>query len=325
MSACRRACRRAATLAACALALLACLPAAAQPRHKVTVGENAAIALFWPDFIAARKGFYAREGLDAQTVFSGGSAPSVQQLIGGSLDVVFVSCAVPMFAIDKGADIAIIGETIGKWPYTMMAAADVKSAADMKGRKVILATPKDPTTVFWRRWLTAQGVRPTDVDEVFDGATPNRYAALANRAVSAALVTQPFDFRARADGYAALIDFAADDKDIAFVCIAARRPWLKENPDRARAVMRAVAASIDWWYDPRNRDEAVRILMEATRQEESLARQTYDYFAKVQPWSRRAKVSPQGMRNLVELLIGTGDLPAETKAEKFLDAGYAAD
>jgi len=297
----------------------------AQVRHKVVVGENAAIALFWPDFIAARKGFYAREGLDTQTVFSGGSAPSVQQLIGGSLDVVFVSCAVPIFAINKGAEIAIIGETLGKWPYTMMAANDIKSAADLKGRKVILATSKDPTTIFWRRWLTAKGVRPTDVDEVFDGATPNRYAALVNKAVSAALLTQPLDFRARIDGYAPLVDFAADDKDYAFVCIAARRQWLKENPDRARALMRAVAAAIDWWYDSRNKDEAIRILMDATRVEEALARQTYDYFAKVQPWSRQAKVSQQGMRNLVDLLITTGDLPAETKAEKFVDAAYATE
>lgn len=298
--------------------------AAAQARTKVTVGENAAIALFWPDFIAARKGFYAREGLDVETIFSGGSAQSVQQLVGGALDVVFVSCAVPMFAIDKGAELAIIGQTLGKWPYVMMAGKDVKRAADVRGRKVILATPKDPTTIFWRRWLQKNAVKPAEVDEVFDGATPNRYASLANGAVAVALLTQPFDFRARDDGYVALTDFAEDDKDFAFVCVAARRAWLAENPERARGVLRAIASAIAWLYDPANKEEAIRILVEATKQTPALARQTYDYFAKVKPFTPGGRVTAASVSNLVELLKETGDLPASATAERFVDMKYQA-
>lgn len=304
-----------------ASALLAA-PAAGQGRQRVMVGENAPIALFWPDFIAQKKGFYAREGLEAETVFSGGSAASIQQLVGGSLDVVFASCAVPIYAIDKSAPITIIAETMAKWPYSIMVAREVTRAADMKGRKLMLAGPNDPTTIFWRRWLASQGVKPAEVDELFDAATPNRYAALANKAVAGALVTQPFDLRARVEGYSALVDFSAGNKDYSFVCVAVRKNWLSENPGRAKAFMRAIVASIAWWYEPGNRDEAVRILADTSKQDIVLARQTYDYFIKVQPFNRDAAISLSAMRNLVELLIETKGLPPGRTANDFVDPAY---
>ena len=41
-------------------------------------------------------------------------------------------------------------------------------------------------------------MRPDDIEQVYAGATPNRLAALVSGAVQAALLTQPFDFRAAA-------------------------------------------------------------------------------------------------------------------------------
>ena len=56
----------------------------------------------------------------------------------------------------------------------------------MKGKRVILALPKSALTVYWNRALEQAGLKVSDVEQVYDGATPNRYAALVSGTVQAA-------------------------------------------------------------------------------------------------------------------------------------------
>jgi ABC-type nitrate/sulfonate/bicarbonate transport system substrate-binding protein len=103
-----------------------------------------------------------------------------------------------------------------------MAGPNVMTAADMKGKRIILPFPKDLLTIVWNRWLTEKGIRPEDVEQTYTGATPNRLAALVSGAVHAALLTQPFDFRAEAQGYRKLIDIGAFGKEYGFLTVLAR-------------------------------------------------------------------------------------------------------
>jgi ABC-type nitrate/sulfonate/bicarbonate transport system substrate-binding protein len=51
------------------------------------ITQVTAIALYWPDFIAQQKGFYAAEGLDAESFFAGSTAAATQNLISGTIDI----------------------------------------------------------------------------------------------------------------------------------------------------------------------------------------------------------------------------------------------
>jgi NitT/TauT family transport system substrate-binding protein len=190
---------RTALIAAVFVALAA--PAAGQSRKKVRTGEVAPIALFWPGMIAQKQKFYEREGLDVEQNFVGTVGGIVQQVIAGSLDFGFTTAETAIRAVDKGADVVIIGETVIKWPYSIMVQKDINTAADLKGKKVMLPTPRQGFSMIWYRWLKEQGIDPKSMDDVFDGATPNRYAALVNGAVAATTVSQPQDFMALQAGY----------------------------------------------------------------------------------------------------------------------------
>ena len=310
----------------CALAMGAgaALPAAAQNLKKVTVGEVAPIALFWPGFIATKQKFYEKEGLQVDGIFVGSVGGIVQQVIGGSLDFGFTTAETALRAIDKGADIAIIGETVVKWPYSIMVTKDINTAADLKGKKVMLPTPKQGFTMLWYRWLKEQGVDPKTMDEVFDGATPNRYASLVNGAVSATTVSQPHDFMALQAGYKQLVDFAIiNNQDFSFVVIVASRKLLREQPDTARAFLRAVGNAINWWYEPANKEAAIGILQDVSKAERAVTVQTYDYYHdKVRtPYSRSAKIFMKGEQNLIDLLVDDGSIK-DRNAAKYIDASF---
>jgi NitT/TauT family transport system substrate-binding protein len=306
----------------CLAALAAPGPAAAAGK-KVILGEIAPIALFWPDFVAQKQGFYAKEGLDIDPIYVGAVAAAVQQVVAGSLDVADTTCETSIRAEAKGGDVTIIGEMVSKWPYSMMANPAIKTPQDLKGKKVILSTPKQDIALIWNQWLRDQGMQPGDVDQIFDGATPNRYAALVNGAVSVAAVSQPFDFRAMDEGYKQLVDFSFYAKEYSFVCIVARKSWLKDNKDTAAAYLRAISDAVAWLYDPKNKDAAIDILTATSKQNREIVAKTYDYyFEKVHPYSQGLKISNVGIRNIVDAVTGIGDMDAAAAKQQFYDTSF---
>lgn len=270
----------------------------------VMIGQVAPIALFWPDFIAHQKGFYAAEGLEVESFFGGSVAVESQQIASGEIDVAFTTAESVIRAADQGGDIVIIGETLCKWPYSFMAAKDIKKPQDLKGKTVILSTPKQDLTLLWEQWLLDVGMEPSEVKQVFDGATPRRYAALANGTVQVAVLSQPFDFRAISEGYTQLFETSFTKRPMSFVIIAARGKWVHDNPEAAHAVVRAVGRAIDWWYDARNKQEAIDILQKVSKQDRALIEQTYIYYHEaVLPYSRGAALHTDGFENLLETLV----------------------
>ena len=217
----------------------------------------------------------------------------------------------------------MVGGMVTKYPYSIMSVPNVATAADMKGKRIILPFPKDLLTIVWNRWLTEKGMRPDDVEQVYAGATPNRLAALVSGTVQAALLTQPFDFRAAADGYKKLLDIGGYGKEYGFLTMLARPQWLRDNPDIARAYLRALSAAVDWLYDPANRDEAIAILTKATQLSPAIAAQTYDHYIKeLQPFSRKLAIPADIVPTTVKTLIELGDIKPDSAGKTYADLSH---
>jgi ABC-type nitrate/sulfonate/bicarbonate transport system substrate-binding protein len=308
----------------CVAALLAATSEPSQAAdNKVEVGVVAPIGLFWPNFAAQKRGFFDKEKVQTELNFVGEVAAEVQQVIGGSLDVAYTTCEVAVKAIDKGADISIVGETVRVYPYSIMSSKNVKTMADMKGKTIILAAKKDLLTAAWDRWVSEQGGAVKDIDQIYDGATPNRYSALANGAASAALVSQPFDFRAKSEGYFELLNYSAYLKDYAFVCAVARKEWGKKNPDLAKAYFRAMSNATAWLYDPANKEDAIKVLVDTSKQDHALITKTYDYyFGDIHPFSKGLVVEPGGMKKLMDTLKESKDIKSQWTPEQVTDSSY---
>jgi len=315
--------RFAGALLLCALIAAPPAGARAQTLKKVSDGQVSKTAPNWPNFIAADKGFFRREGIELETTYVGNVANTVQQLVAGSFDVASSTFDTAVRAIGNGGDAIMIGGVVNKYPYSIMSVADVKAAADMKGKKVILPFPKDLLTIVWNRWLKEQGVSPADVEQVYTGATPNRLAALVSGAVQAALLTQPFDFRAQSQGYRKLVDLGGFGKEYGFLTVLARPQWLRDNPETARGYLRAVSDGVDWLYDPANRDEAIAILARETKLEPAIATQTYDYYVKdLQPFPRKLAIPDEIVSGTVKTLIELGDIKPDAERTRFADRSF---
>ena len=310
-------------LSTCAALLVAVASAQAQTVKKLSDGQVSKTAPNWANFVANDKGFFRREGVEPETFYVGNVANTVQQLVAGSFDVASSTFDTAVRAIANGGNAVMIGGVVTKYPYSIMASKDVVSAADMKGKRIILPFAKDLLTTVWNRWLTEQGMKPEDVEQVYAGATPNRFAALAAGSVQAALLTQPFDFRAAAGGYRKLVDIGAYGKEYGFLTVLSRPQWLRDNPETARGYLKALSDAVDWLYEPANREEAIAILVRSTNVAPDIAKETYDYYiGELKPFSRKLAIPEEIVRTTSRTLVELGDIKPESTSMKFTDLGY---
>lgn len=312
--------------AAAAVALVCCPVAsdAAEPTS-IEVGDVAPTAPSWPSFVAEDEGFFRKAGVAPKVTYVGNVANTVQQLVGGSFGISVSTFDTAIRAMAKGSDAVMIGALVTKYPYSIMSDADIRSAADMKGKIVVLPFAKDLLTFVWNQWVKSQGVEPSSIDQIYDGATPNRFAALSAHRAQAALLTQPFDFRAAADGsHHKLLDIGGYARQYGFLVVLSTPAWLKTHGDEARGYLAALSQSVDWLYDETNREAAIKILAAHTKLAPQYATQTYDYYIKeLKPFSRHLAMPPGVVDSTIDTLVQIGDVkPSEIQRAKITDAAY---
>ena len=146
-------------------ALLISVAAAPARAETITIGLVGAVsATHWPIYVGLKQGFYAAKDIQLATVFTLSSNALVQQLAAGSLDAALSTGIVdPIYAIDKGAAIAVLRLEMVSPPYALLARPSIASIKALKGKTVMVDGPKGITRLYVERMLAANGMQPGDV------------------------------------------------------------------------------------------------------------------------------------------------------------------
>ena len=297
----------------------------ARAADTVTIGTvGSPSANLWPLFIGIEKGFYAAENLKPDVVYIQSSASVIQQLSAGSLDMTMSTGIVdPIRAIDQGAALALVRFEVQVPPYALLAKPSIKSLKDLKGKVISVGGPKDITRLYVDRMLAPQGLKSGDFDYVYAGATTARAQALLGGAVDAAILLPPSNFQIQSQGYNDLGLAMQYAPELAFSGTVVNKDWATRSADVLKRVLAAQSRSTDYFYDPKNRAEAVNILVKVSNQKPEDVEKSYDFFGKNSFFHRTGKISRVKMNALIEALVGLGDVKAPGNVERFLLPGVA--
>jgi ABC-type nitrate/sulfonate/bicarbonate transport system substrate-binding protein len=199
----------------------------------------------------------------------------------------------------------------------------INSFADLRGRSIAVTDLRGGSTVVLKLLLQANGLQEGDYDLRPFGGTPNRYAALANGAVDAAIVGQPADFRAQDEGYPILAYTTA--RDFQFTVYAIRRSWGEQNRDKVLRFLRTMIGAHRWLSDPANREAAIDLGMRVYRVERSAMERTWDrYFRDYagQVISPTAEMNMSGVDAVLRVLAGDGEIRDPTNVSRYVDDRY---
>jgi NitT/TauT family transport system substrate-binding protein len=130
-----------------------------------------------PPYVAKAMGFFDEVGLDVEIKSFEGGVGALRGGISGGLDIVATSSDPLFAAIQQGAPVKAIGTYAPKLSVVMMAAPDVKSPKDLKGKKLGIQEVGGFNDVMSRLVLQGAGISPNDVQFV-NVATANRVTSM---------------------------------------------------------------------------------------------------------------------------------------------------
>ena len=184
---------------ATAVCLLAC--GAAQAADKVSVGVVSALsdAAF---YIAADKNYFRDAGIDVNFITFDSAAKMIAPLATGELDVGSGASSAGLFnAAARRIDLKIVADRSGMAPgyqfMTLMIRKELvdkgefKTYADLKGRKIALASPAIAPGSGLNEALKKGGLTYADFEKIYLGY-PQQVAAMTNGAIDGSMMIEPF-------------------------------------------------------------------------------------------------------------------------------------
>ena len=211
-----------------------------------------------PFFIADKKGYFKQEGLDVKFVMFNSGAQMVAPLGAGQLDVGGGSASAGLYnAVSRGIDIKIVadkGSTPPGYGYQpllvrkdLVDSGRFKTLKDLKGMKIAGSAPGSASTSTLNEVLKSVGLKTSDVERIFM-AFPQHVMALQNKAIDAAMTTEPSATLAVQSGAALRVvgdDVIYPNHQLAVVLYASA--FIKLAPDSARRFMRAYLRAVRYY------------------------------------------------------------------------------
>jgi len=292
----------------------------------VNYGNIVLTASTWPFLIAEQEGFFQREGIDFKRVIGGNTTATTQALVSGSTDIAQMNLVNLLAANSAGADLIVIGGDSTVPIYTLIVHSSIKSYADLKGKRLAVTGPTDPLNYILARMLAANGLAPSDYEMIGLGGAPQRLAAVQNRGVAGALINQPSDFIALASGFSSL-GLSTDYVDnFQYTITGTRRDWAQKNRSLAVRFLRAYVKACEFFYEPKNKEAAVRALADRTKAEKDEAEKTYALYMKTQKTiPRDGGIDVQGARKVAENWKDFGLQKTPPPVDGAIDLSYLAE
>jgi ABC-type nitrate/sulfonate/bicarbonate transport system substrate-binding protein len=295
----------------------------AQSQRRLTLGIIGPTVEYYPIFVAQAQGFFEQEGVTLDLVMTGGSANSAQMGVAGAINIGSSSWIDTIRSIAGGAPLVIVANSLVRSTTMMLGAKDIKSVADLKGKRVSVGGAKDITMVWWAALAQKAGLNPTnDVEVIYGGGTPARFAALAGGAVQAAAVATPLAFTAIEQGYTNLGVLGPLLPNVPYMTWHANRAWAEANGETITRYIRAHSKAVDFIYDPANRQKAAEILAASSKAAIAEATRTHDLVVEIKGFNVGSTFSENEVKGVLDVLAQWRDVDGSLPPGRFIDARY---
>ncbi len=212
----------------------------------------------YPSYLAQWLGFYRAQGLDVNISQIAGASKVLESVLGGSADVGGGVYEQTIQMAAEGRNVVSFVSLL-RSPNFALVSTRVSTIADLRGKSVGVSSLGSPSQFYLNHLLIAAGLRPEDVSTTSIGMGATGVAAIEHGQVDAAMLfgSAITALEARNRGAMILADARTPDglkkifgvDDYPASCLLARGDWLRDHPDQARRMTRAVLQSLVWIRD----------------------------------------------------------------------------
>lgn len=301
-------------------ASLAATPVSAQDAIKVMVFPGLQNL---PIFAAQAKGLFEKRKLavdvlpaPSSDILRGGLIKNDHQIVHGAVDN-----ALAMAEVAK-ADIAVLMGGDSGWNH-IFTQADTPSIKDLRGKAVIVDAPMTAYAFQVYEVLKRNGLNKGDYEVKPVGSTFRRFDEMKNnKEAGASTLNPPFSIMARRAGLKDTGEVVQTIGPYQATAAWVMKPWAQSNSDVVVRYIQAYIEGLRWSLDPRNKDEAIDLLVKNLKLAPDVAAESYAIA--VDPkggMARDAAFDMDGFKNVLKLRADwTGMTPGAP--EKYIDLSY---
>jgi ABC-type nitrate/sulfonate/bicarbonate transport system substrate-binding protein len=273
-------------------------------------------------FMAHQEGLFKKNGLDVELLHIPSSSRGIQAILAGEIAFSFMDGSNATQATLKGANIVLIASGTNRQVFSLMAKAEIKRIADLKGKKIGITRIGSSTHTSALYALNSAGLKGADYQLLPLLEVPNIFTALAAGQIDAGVMSPPTNARAKKAGFVELMNIAKEGPEFVSVAVGTSRNYLKANEDIVRRVVRAYAEGIQAFKN--NKSAALRMIERQLKvSDPEIQEDTYAQFRDYLEYP--PYVSRKGIEAVIAEIAEKEPVAKRLKADDMMDMRFVAE
>ena len=212
-----------------------------------------------PTWVAQDAGIFKKNGLEVELLSVDGGSRGMATLLSGEIDIATLGGAECLSATASGAKVTVTAVGTPVFPYFLMAAPEIKTVADLRGKKVGISSVGGSADIATRKVLKDSGLDPDkDVTLVSLGSHAQRTAALFAGALQAAVDDPPNTTELADKGFHNIYDLAGKRLATAQTGTVAQASFISANREAMQRFVDSQIEAVAWMK--KNKPQAVTIM-----------------------------------------------------------------
>jgi len=272
-----------------------------------------------PWFVAKEARIYEKNGIDVDPVFIGASSALFQSMLSGAADMAGSGGPSIISNVLQGGDIIHVTAMVPRFTQSIMVKPEIKKPEDMKGKKIGVSRLGTVTHFALQTALDGYGVKNVTILQM--GGQPEAVAGLVRGSVDGAVISPPYNFQLKKQGYNELVSPNDLQKLTEFITngIVARRSVVEKDKDSLIRLIKSTAEAIKLITTDREFTKKV-ITKWMPLKDADLLEQAYRFAT--ENYSREGTVPEGALRAMVKQMVQSNLIDAKMAANTPLTAYY---
>ncbi|HEV8726064.1 MAG TPA: ABC transporter substrate-binding protein [Candidatus Binatia bacterium] len=296
---------------------------AAEPT-KLLIAHGAISNNVEPLWIAKEQGIFRKYGIDAELVFII-AGRAMQAMLAGQVLVGTVGATHVVNANTGGGDFTMILGMQNTLDYLFIARPNIKSAEELKGKKVAIGTPAGSASLATYVALDFLGLNPRRDNIVLlgIGGVPERLGALRAGSVEATSLSPEFGQVVVSEGYRVLLNTSKENVPFQSSGLVVSRGMMKSSPQLVENIVKATVEGVAFVHKPSNKEIVLKSLARNLRlSKQEQVEKAYQNLVAELP--KKPCPTMEGVASVIKLMAqhGLNAKASQVKPEEIADVSY---
>jgi NitT/TauT family transport system substrate-binding protein len=291
--------------------------------HQLRLAVSTATPHNTPLWVAKDKRIFDKYGLDVQLIFVMGGSLVSQMLAAGEIQIAANAPAALLGLVAGGEKIAMFIGISNTSPFTLISQPNIKTAADLKGKRLGTARFGGSSHVSALIALDYLKLDPKRDNIVLlqTGLDPERMAALEQKGLDAAMLQRLATKTMLAKGYTPLLNLNQAKIPYQNTVLASRRDYMASNVKSFESFTRAVVEGYAYVFNKENKQAVKEVIAKNLRLPNADAAEDF-YLEAQEELDRKPYPTLDGTRTVIKFVAEQNPKVASVKAEDIIDLSW---